>query len=245
MCLGCQSAWRERTDKTLGVQRSSLAAIPFPAPLRQSAWWGAGFCLLAEELGHMWCKTREKQFPSEARCFSPKSTAELSRDRNEKWKVNILAPRPFWQTRDCLWMCHEKLSRRTPEPNISEVTSSFGKLGCDVPSLRKRNLNAHLVRNQAPVQGWEEVTQTPHPVTPHIQKHWVNSSQNCLVSSQWDIPARRFSFQHERFDHISVWDFFFAFLLLRSDAFSKIAYHGKSVVLSLILFTLSFLMVRA
>lgn len=141
--------WRERTDKTLGVLKSSLAAIYLPAFLKQPARWGAGFSLLAKTLGHVQCKAWAKQLPAEASRFLPKSTTKLSGDRNEKWKVNILAPRSFWQTWDYLWTCQEKLSRQTPEPSISEVTSSFGKLSCVVPGLRKRHLKTHLVRNQA------------------------------------------------------------------------------------------------
>lgn len=107
--------------------KSSLAAIHLPAFLKQPAWWGAGFSLLAKTLGHghVQCMAWAKKLAAEACYFFPGSRTKLGGDRNEIRKVNTLAPKSFWQTWDYLWMCQEKLLGQTPEPSISEVTSVF------------------------------------------------------------------------------------------------------------------------
>lgn len=112
-----------------------LSKLPSPFLLPWSSHPGGELVFLSLQKHLGMCGARHEQSSSQHRQAG--STTELSRDRNEKWKVNILAPKSFWQTRDYLWTCQEELSRQTPEPSVSEVTSSFGKLCCDVPSLRK------------------------------------------------------------------------------------------------------------
>lgn len=135
-----------------------------------------------------------------------------------------------------------RVKKSFQDRSLSQVTSSFGKFSCAVPSLRRRHLKTHLVRNRAPSQGWKEVTQPPTSTySPHIKA--LSESFSKLPPF---LPSKT-CLQDDSHFNMNVWttlafETFLHFYRWGLIAFNKITPGGKSIeVLSLISVSLRFL----